>query len=53
MLVPLPITAPVPSVIVKTEDVASVRLPLVTVGSLSLNVFQSAELRNPLVDADA
>jgi hypothetical protein len=53
MLVPAPITAPVPLLIVKIEDVASVKLPFVNAGSLSLKVFQSVEDKYPLVLAVA
>jgi hypothetical protein len=37
MVVPVPITAPVPPVMVRTADVASVRFPFVSAGSLLLN----------------
>jgi hypothetical protein len=53
MVVPVPITAPVPLVIVKTDDVASVRSPLVRAGSLLLNVVQSAKDKAPRLVADA
>jgi hypothetical protein len=51
--VPAPITAPVPPVMVRTAEVASVRFPFVSAGSLLLNVVQSVEDRAPLLVADA
>jgi hypothetical protein len=51
--VPVPITAPVPPVMVRTAEVASVRFPFVSAGSLLLNVVQSVEDRAPLLVADA
>jgi hypothetical protein len=53
MLVPPPNTALVPPVIVNTDDTVSVKFPEVIGFCLPLNVFQSVELKNPLVDVFA
>ena len=51
MVAPVPMTAFVPPVIVRIEDVASVRSPFVMADSLLLKVFQSAEERYPSDEA--